>query len=60
MYSGEFDSVKRLSPYAEIHVTGKGFLGIISSPIPLKNTGKRPECIETCKGKRWTQDALTS
>ncbi len=36
MYSGEFDGVKRLSPDVEIHVTGKGFLGIISSPYSFE------------------------
>lgn len=36
MYSGEFDGVKRLSPNVEIHVTGKGFLGIISSPYSFE------------------------
>src|SRR4030066_2352623 len=36
MYSGEFDGVKRLSPDIDIHVTGKGFLGIISSPYSFE------------------------
>src|SRR3989304_723894 len=36
MYSGEFDGVKRLSPDIDIHVTGKGFLGIINSPYSFE------------------------
>ncbi len=36
MYSGEFDGINRLSPDAEIHVTGKGFLAIIKSPYTFE------------------------
>lgn len=32
IYSGEFDGIKRLGPDIEIHVTGKGFINITSSP----------------------------
>ncbi len=36
MHSGEFDGIKRLRPDVEIHVTGKGFLGIIDSPYTFE------------------------
>ncbi len=36
MYSGELDGVKRLSPNVELHLTGKGFCGIMGNPYPFK------------------------
>lgn len=36
MYSGEIDGVKRLSPNIELHLTGKGFCGIMGNPYPWK------------------------
>ncbi len=36
LYSGEFDGVKRLRPDIDIHVTGKGFLGIKESPYSFE------------------------
>jgi cob(I)alamin adenosyltransferase len=36
MYSGELDGVKRLAPDVEIHLTGKGFCGIMGNPYPHK------------------------
>lgn len=32
IHSGELDSVKRLEPYVEFHVMGKGFCGIMGNP----------------------------
>jgi cob(I)alamin adenosyltransferase len=32
MYSGEIDGIKRLSPDVELHLTGKGFCGIMGDP----------------------------
>jgi len=32
MYSGEIDGVKKLSPNVELHLTGKGFCGIMGNP----------------------------
>ena len=32
MYSGEIDGVKRLAPDVELHLTGKGFVGIMGNP----------------------------
>ncbi len=32
IHSGELDSIKRLSPEAEMHVMGKGFCGIMGDP----------------------------
>ncbi|MCC6543985.1 MAG: cob(I)yrinic acid a,c-diamide adenosyltransferase [Nitrospirae bacterium] len=36
LYSGEFDGIKRLSPEIEIHVTGRGFVNIGSSPYSFE------------------------
>ncbi len=36
MYSGEIDGVKRLSPNVELHLTGKGFCGIMGNPYPFE------------------------
>ncbi len=36
MYSGEIDGIKRLSPNVEIHLTGKGFCGIMGNPYPFE------------------------
>ncbi|MEW6585218.1 MAG: cob(I)yrinic acid a,c-diamide adenosyltransferase [Nitrospirota bacterium] len=35
MYAGEIDGVKRLSPNVELHLTGKGFCGIMGNPYPF-------------------------
>lgn len=32
MYSGEIDGVKSLAPDVELHLTGKGFVGIMGNP----------------------------
>lgn len=32
MYSGEINGIKRLSPNVELHLTGKGFCGIMGDP----------------------------
>ncbi len=34
LYSGEWDGVKKLSPYVELTSTGKGFCGIEGNPYP--------------------------
>lgn len=36
MYSGEIDGVKRLTPNVELHLTGKGFCGIMGNPYPYE------------------------
>lgn len=36
MYSGEIDGVKRLYPNVELHLTGKGFCGIMGNPYPFE------------------------
>jgi len=36
MYSGEIDGIKRLSPNVEIHLTGKGFCGIMDDRYPFE------------------------
>ncbi len=34
LYSGEWDGIKKLSPYVELTSTGKGFCGIEGNPFP--------------------------
>ncbi|THB76270.1 MAG: cob(I)yrinic acid a,c-diamide adenosyltransferase [Desulfobacteraceae bacterium] len=34
LYTGEWDSIKQLAPFVEIHATGKGFCGIQGNPYP--------------------------
>jgi cob(I)alamin adenosyltransferase len=36
MYSGEIDGIKKLSPDVEIHLTGKGFCGIMGDQYPFE------------------------
>jgi len=36
MYSGEIDGIKRLSRNIELHLTGKGFCGIMGNPYPFE------------------------
>ncbi len=36
MYSGELDGIRRLSPNVEVHLTGKGFCGIMGDPYPFE------------------------
>lgn len=50
MYSGEIDGIKRLSPNVELHVTGKGFCGIMGNPYPFKE--HRANAQETIKLSR--------
>jgi len=37
MYSGEIDGIKRLAPNVELHLTGKGFRGIMGDPYPFED-----------------------
>ncbi len=34
MFAGEYEGLKRLAPYVEHHLTGKGFCGIQGNPYP--------------------------
>jgi len=34
LYAGEWDGIKALSELVELHVTGKGFCGILGNPYP--------------------------
>lgn len=52
MYSGEIDGIKRLSPNVELHVTGKGFCGIMGNPYPFKeHRANAQEAIKLSKEK---------
>lgn len=52
LYSGEIDGVKRLSPNVELHLTGKGFCGIMGDPHPFaEHRAKAQDAIELAKEK---------
>ncbi|WP_052316035.1 cob(I)yrinic acid a,c-diamide adenosyltransferase [Desulfomonile tiedjei] len=34
MYAGEIDGLKKLAPYVEHHLIGKGFVGLKGDPVP--------------------------
>jgi cob(I)alamin adenosyltransferase len=52
MYSGEIDGVKKLAPYIELHLTGKGFCGIYGNPYPYEeHRATAQEAIKLAKGK---------
>jgi cob(I)alamin adenosyltransferase len=52
MYSGEIDGIKRLSPNVELHLTGKGFYGIMGNPYSLReHRANAQEAIELSKEK---------
>lgn len=37
IYSGEIDGIKRLAPNVELHLTGRGFCGIMGDPYPFED-----------------------
>ena len=43
MYSGEMDGIKRLAPNVELHLTGKGFCGIMGNPYPFEEHRKNAQ-----------------
>ena len=52
MYSGEIDGVKRLSPSVELHITGKGFCGIMGNPYSFQeHRANAQEAINLAKEK---------
>ncbi len=52
MYSGEIDGIKRLAPNVELHLTGKGFCGIMGNPYPFKeHRANAQEAIRLAKEK---------
>jgi cob(I)alamin adenosyltransferase len=52
MYSGEIDGIKRLSPDIELHLTGKGFCGIMGNPYPFQeHRANAQEAINFAKEK---------
>lgn len=55
MYSGELDSIKRLLPNVELHLTGKGFCGIHGNPYPHKeHRANAQEAIKLAREKMLT------
>jgi cob(I)alamin adenosyltransferase len=52
MYAGEYDGLKKLAPYVEHHLTGKGFCGIQGNPYPYKeHRANAQDAIKLAKAK---------
>ena len=52
LYSGEMDGIKRLAPDVELHLTGKGFCGIMGNPYPYKeHRANAQDAIKLAKDK---------
>jgi cob(I)alamin adenosyltransferase len=52
MYSGEIDGIKRLYPDAELHLTGKGFCGIMGNPYPFEeHRANAQDALKLAEGK---------
>jgi len=52
VYSGELNGVKRLAPYVELYLTGKGFCGIYGDPYPYEeHRANAQEAIKLAKEK---------
>jgi cob(I)alamin adenosyltransferase len=52
MYSGEIDGVKKLAPYVELYLTGKGFCGIYGNPyLYEEHRANAQEAIKLAKEK---------
>lgn len=52
MYSGEIDGIKRLSPNVELHLTGKGFWGIMGNQYPFeKHRANAQDALKLAKEK---------
>jgi len=52
IYSGEIDGIKRLYPDAELHLTGKGFCGIMGDPYPFKeHRANAQDALKLAEGK---------
>jgi cob(I)alamin adenosyltransferase len=57
MYSGEIDGIKRLAPNVELHLTGKGFCGIMGNPYPFEeHRANAQEAINLAKKKMFSGD----
>ena len=52
MYAGEFDSLKKLGPNVEEHLTGKGFCGIMGNPYSQEeHRANAQDAIKLAKSK---------
>ncbi len=57
MYSGEVDGIKRLSPDIELHLTGKGFCGIMGNPYPFQeHRANAQEALKLAKEKMLSEN----
>lgn len=52
MHAGEYEALKKLAPYVEHHLTGKGFCGIQGDSYPYKeHRANAQDAIRLAKGK---------
>jgi cob(I)alamin adenosyltransferase len=52
LHAGEYDGLKKLAPYVEHHVTGKGFCGIQGNPYPYsEHRANAQDAIKLAKEK---------
>jgi cob(I)alamin adenosyltransferase len=52
IYAGEWDGVKRLGDLVELHVTGKGFCGILGNPYPwAEHRANAQDAVELAREK---------
>jgi cob(I)alamin adenosyltransferase len=57
MYSGEIDGLKRLSPKVELHITGKGYSGIMGNPHSFEeHRANAQEAINLAKEKMFSEN----
>lgn len=52
LYAGEWDGIRRLGDNVELHVTGKGFCGILGNPYPwTEHRANAQDAIELAREK---------
>lgn len=57
MYAGEIGGIKRLYPNVELHLTGKGFCGIMGNPYPFEeHRANAQDAIKLAKEKMLSGD----
>jgi cob(I)alamin adenosyltransferase len=57
VYSGEIDGIKKLSPYVELHIMGKGFYGIKGDPYTYEeHREKAQEALKLAEEKMLSEN----
>lgn len=52
LYSGELDGVKKLAPFVEVHLTGRGFCGIGGDPHPFEEHRRNAQDAVALAGRK--------